>query len=591
MSSFQGPQKQNRAGRPDEYLLGAHRENFERRLAGWDKIQFSRRLHAGQSSLWVSGPAAEITNRLGWLALPESMRPRLNALRAFGDEIRAEGCSHVVLLGMGGSSLAPELYQKTFGNAPGYPELIVLDSTHPAAVAAVESAVDLTRTLFVVSSKSGTTIEPLSFFRYFWAKVRSVEEKPGRHFVAISDPGTPLQTLARDMNFRRAFAALPDVGGRYSALTDFGLLPAALIGADIRALLSRARIAAENDDPSVPADRAPGLRLGAALGELALAGLDKLTIRTSPRLRSFPDWVEQLVAESTGKDGIGIVPVADEPPFPATGYGQDRVFVVLTLEGDADNKLEKETLALEKCGRPLIRIHLEDKAALGREIYRWEIATAAAASVLGVHPFNQPDVEMAKELARKAMAAGAKNGPDGAAGAGVKGRSFAVKAPFRAKTGAPDESVVIDAVEADCTAALRPALADWLATARPRDYVALQAYLPPVGEIPSALQEIRRALLKKTGLATTLGFGPRFLHSTGQLHKGGPDEALVLQIVDRPEDDIPVPETDYTFGGLIRAQAAGDFLALKRRGRRVLQVDLGRDVPGGLRKLGKALGI
>lgn len=563
MSPFLGSQKLNRSNRPDEFRLGPFQDNFEKRLAAWDEIQFSRRLHAGNPSLWVSGPAPDIRDRLGWLNLPETMRARLDEFRAFGEQIRAERFAHVVLLGMGGSSLAPELYQKTFGNASGFPELIVLDSTHPAAVAAVEKAVDLSRTLFVVSSKSGTTIEPLSFFRYFWARVRSVEDRPGRHFVAISDPSTPLQTLARDMKFRRAFAAFPDVGGRYSALTDFGLLPAALIGADIRTLLARARLSAENDGPGVPADRAPGLRLGAALGELALAGLDKLTIRTSPRLRSFPDWLEQLIAESTGKDGKGIVPVAGEPALPAGRYGQDRVFVVLTLEGDPDRGLEKDVLALEKDGRPLIRIHLEDAPALGREIYRWEIATAAAGSVLGVHPFNQPDVELAKELARKAMAEGSGSGSDGAAGDGVKAGS---------------------------AAALRPALDAWLASARPRDYVSLQAYLAPGGGTGPALQEIRHTLLKKTGLATTLGFGPRFLHSTGQLHKGGPDEALVLQLVDRPEDDISVPETATTFGGLIRAQATGDFLALKRRGRRVLRVDLGRDVPGGLRKLGQALG-
>jgi len=564
MSPSQGPLNQDRSRRPDEFRLGALQDPVEKRLNAWSETRFSQRLHAGDPTLWVSGPAPEIADRLGWLILPETMRARLDEFRAFSAEIRAERFAHVVLLGMGGSSLAPELFQKTFGSAPGFPEIRVLDSTHPAAVAAVESAVDLSRTLFVVSSKSGTTIEPLSFFRYFWARVRGMGEQPGRHFVAISDPGTPLQTLARDMKFRRAFVALPNVGGRYSALTDFGLLPAALIGADLNALLARARGAAENDGPNVPAGRAPGLRLGAALGELARTGLDKLTIRTSPRLRSFPDWLEQLIAESTGKDGKGIVPVAGEPAVPAASYGRDRVFVVLTLEGDADPELEKDVLALERDGRPVIRVHLEDAPALGREIYRWEIATAAASSVLGVHPFNQPDVELAKELARKTMAEGSGGGPEGASG---------------------------DGVEAGNGAALDSAMADWLASARPRDYAAIQAYLPSAGETPSALQEIRGALLKKTGLATTLGFGPRFLHSTGQLHKGGPDEALVLQIVDRPEDDIPVPETGYTFAGLIRAQARGDFLALKRRSGRVLRIDLGRDVPGGLRRLGRALGF
>ncbi len=562
MSSSQRPPNRGRSRRPDEFRLGALQDNTEKRLIAWNEAQFSQRLHAGDPTLWISGPAPEIADRLGWLELPETMRARLDEFRAFGEEIRSERFAHVVLLGMGGSSLAPELFQKTFGNAAGFPELRVLDSSHPAAVAAVEKEVELSRTLFVVSSKSGTTIEPLSFFRYFWAKVCGTEERPGRHFAMISDPGTPLQTLARDMKFRRAFAAFPDVGGRYSALTDFGLLPAALIGADIDSLLARARNAAEDDGPDVPANRAPGLRLGAAIGELALAGLDKLTIRTSPRLRSFPAWLEQLIAESTGKDGQGIVPIAGEPAVPVAGYGRDRVFVVLTIEGDADRDLEKDVVALEKAGRPLIRIHLEEAPALGREIYRWEIATAAAGSALGVHPFNQPDVELAKKLARKAMAE-------------ESGEC----------SGGPES----DGIQAANEAALKSAVETWLASARPRDYIALQAYLPSAGEIPSALMEIRGNLLRKTGLATTLGFGPRFLHSTGQLHKGGPDEALVLQIVDRPKDDVPVPETDYTFGGLIRAQAKGDFLALKQRGRRVLRVDLGPDIPGGLRRLGNGI--
>ena len=564
MSPSEGAQNRGRSRRPDEYRLGEFQDKIEKRLAVWSETRFSQRLLSGDPTLWLSGPAPEIADRLGWLSLPETMRARLGGFRAFAEEIRSEGFAHIVLLGMGGSSLAPELFQKTLGNAPGFPELRILDSTHPAAVAAIEKEVDLARTLFVISSKSGTTIEPLSFFRYFWTKVRGIGTHPGRHFAAISDPGTPLQALARDRGFRRAFAAPPDVGGRYSALTDFGLLPAALIGADGGALLDRARGAAKDDGPDVPAGRAPGLRLGAALGELARAGLDKMTIRTSSRLRSFPDWLEQLIAESTGKDGKGIVPVADEPAVPAADYGRDRVFVVVTLEENADPELEKDVLALEKLGRPLIRIHLEDAPALGREIYRWEIATAAAGSVLGVHPFSQPDVELAKDLARKAMAEKPGPGPGGA-----------------------DD----DGIQASDGAALEPAVDAWLASARPRDYIALQAYLPSAGETASALREIRAALLGKTGLATTFGFGPRFLHSTGQLHKGGPDEALVLQIVDRPEADIPVPETEFTFGTLIRAQAKGDFLALKRRGRRVLRVNLGSDAPGGLRRLGRALGI
>jgi transaldolase/glucose-6-phosphate isomerase len=575
MSSSQGPQSPHRSARADEFRLGANQGNIEKRLAAWDKSHFGRRLWAGDPTLWVQGPAAEISNRLGWLRLPETMSGRLDALRGFADEIRAEGIAHVVLLGMGGSSLAPELFQKTLGNAPGHPALTVLDSTHPAAVAAVEKAIDLRRALFVVSSKSGMTIEPLSFFRYFWEKAGRIDGRPGRRFVAISDPGTPLLTLARDRGFRRAFEAIPDVGGRFSALTDFGLVPAALIGIDIDALLERAGNAAAANGPDVPAVASPALRLGAALGELALAGLDKLTIRTSPGLRSFPDWLEQLVAESTGKDGKGIVPIADEPLAPIDRYSKDRVFVYLTLEGEDGPALLEESLALEKAGRPVIRIRLEDKLAIGREIFDWEFAVAATGSVLGVHPFNQPDVELAKELARKtmAMAAGTGSGP-----------AMTMAGRDGAGPGADD------AVDAGSEPSVREAISSWLGGSRPRDYICLQTYLGPGDATARALDGIRRILLETTGLPVTHGRGPRFLHSTGQLHKGGPDEALVLQIVDRPADDLPIPETDSTFGALVRAQAAGDYLALKQRGRRVLRIDLGRDVTGGLARIAAALG-
>jgi transaldolase/glucose-6-phosphate isomerase len=575
MSSSQGPQSPHRSARADEFRLGANQGNIEKRLAAWDKSHFGRRLWAGDPTLWVQGPAAEISNRLGWLRLPETMSGRLDALRGFADEIRAEGIAHVVLLGMGGSSLAPELFQKTLGNAPGHPALTVLDSTHPAAVAAVEKAIDLRRALFVVSSKSGMTIEPLSFFRYFWEKAGRIDGRPGRRFVAISDPGTPLLTLARDRGFRRAFEAIPDVGGRFSALTDFGLVPAALIGIDIDALLERAGNAAAANGPDVPAVASPALRLGAALGELALAGLDKLTIRTSPGLRSFPDWLEQLVAESTGKDGKGIVPIADEPLAPIDRYSKDRVFVYLTLEGEDGPALLEESLALEKAGRPVIRIRLEDKLAIGREIFDWEFAVAATGSVLGVHPFNQPDVELAKELARKtmAMAAGTGSGP-----------AMTMAGRDGAGPGADD------AVDAGSEPSVREAISSWLGGSRPRDYICLQTYLGPGDATARALDGIRRILLETTGLPVTHGRGPRFLHSTGQLHKGGPDEALVLQIVDRPADDLPIPETDFTFGALVRAQAAGDYLALKQRGRRVLRIDLGRDVTGGLARIAAALG-
>lgn len=546
------------------FSLGPLQERLEERIRAWERSGFGRRLWAKDASLWTPGPAAEIVHRLGWLDLPEIMGTRVAAFSGFAEEIKAEGFTHAVLMGMGGSSLAPEVFQKTFGNAPGYPELVVLDSTHPSAVAAVERKVDLPRTLFIVSSKSGTTVEPLSFFRYFWHRASLATDPPGRHFIAITDPGTPLAALARDRNFRRVFEADPDVGGRFSALTEFGLVPAALIGLDVRRLVARAWAEAGDNGPRVPGGEAPGLLLGAALGETA--GLrNKLTVLTAPSLASFPDWLEQLVAESTGKGGKGIVPVVGEPILPAGLYGPDRIFVSLALDREQARETGELEGSLARAGHPVILIRLADAYSLGREIFRWEIAIAAAGAALGIQPFDQPDVELAKDLARKAMA--------------------------RSGGQEPKSSEPGDAASTDDPAALKAVFDRWLTQAGPKDYIALQAYLAPDAETGRALEDLRFGLLKKTGLATTLGYGPRFLHSTGQLHKGGPDEILVLQLVDEPRRDLAVPETDFTFGALIKAQALGDYQALRQRGRRVLRVDLKSDPAGGiglLRKWGGA---
>jgi transaldolase/glucose-6-phosphate isomerase len=479
------------------------------------------------------------------------MEGRLASIAAFAAEIRDEGFRHAVVLGMGGSSLGPDVFRKTFGSAPGFPEMHVLDSTHPAAVAAVEKRIDLRKTLFVVSSKSGTTIEPLSFFRYFWALAEKAAREPGRHFAAVTDPGSFLARQAAERKFRRVFLADPNVGGRFSAFTEFGLVPAALLGLDIGRLLERGRVEAARHAAGAPVDEAPGLCLGAAIGEIGLRR-DKLTLLTSPRLQAFPDWLEQLVAESLGKNGKGVLPVAGGPLVPAARYGDDRQFAALLLDGDDNEALEKQLKELGDAGFPVIRIPLADLYDLGREMYRWEIATAAAAAVLGVHPFNQPDVELAKNLARRAMAGGPET-----------------------EAGAPAGDIVPAAQAA-------PALAEFLAPTKPGDYVALQAYLDPDPTTKAALDRLRRDILNKTGRAVTLGYGPRFLHSTGQYHKGGPDEGLFIQLVDEPAVDLPVPETDFTFGQLIRAQAAGDAQALRSAGRRVLRIQFGRDLEIGL---------
>ncbi len=546
---------------PQQLALGSTAGPVTDRIARWQTERAGSRVWAKDASLWPAAPASDVRDRLGWLQLPELMHHELEELNAFAEQARAEGIRHIVVLGMGGSSLAPDVFARMHVAAPGYPELLVLDSTHPDAVTALAHRIDLRRSLFLVSSKSGTTIEPLSFFHYFWDALATLGLPPDQHFVAITDPGTPLVQLATDRGFRETFLALPTVGGRYSALTHFGLVPAALAGVDIRTVLDRARTMALRCGPEVSAPENPAVVLAAVLGELAVHGRDKVTFYASPGFAPFPDWVEQLIAESTGKIGKGIVPVVDEPMLPPEFYGSDRLFVEVEADGSPDPLVAAHTARLEASGQPVVRLSVPDRRDLGEEFFRWEFAVALAGSVVGIDPFDQPDVEFAKELARTAMAA-----PPGTSA---------------------DAGVVTHRV-AELTG-LRTALTAWRGSCRPGDYVALQAYLAPTPEIRSALDALRTKILRQLRVATTLGFGPRFLHSTGQLHKGGPPTGLFLQIVDTPRHDVPVPDTDYTFGQLIRAQAIGDYRALTQRGRRVLRVDLAEDVTGGLARLTEAL--
>ncbi len=525
-------------GDGQELRLGRWSEVVEARLRRWEAEDFGRRLWAKDHTLWSPEPVPELTDRLGWLELPDTMPSQIDELERFAAGVRDEGFQEAVVLGMGGSSLAPEVFARTFGAAPGHPALSVLDSTHPDAVTEAAARLDPERTLFLVSSKSGTTTETSSLFRYFWEKTGGA----GRCFAAITDPGTPLERLARERGFRAVFHAPDEVGGRYSALTTFGLVPAALLGIDLRRLLDRAR--------SMAGAYGPGLRLGAALGELARAGRDKLTFLTTPGLASFPAWIEQLVAESTGKHGQGIVPVVGEPPGGLDRYGDDRIFVALLLAGESDAQ-EERLAALEAAGHPVARFRLSDPYDLGREIFRWEVATAAAGAVLGINPFDQPDVQLAKELAGQAM-------------------------KERGRGAAPSSSPEAAATDAG---ALGRALQDWLAGTSAVDYLGIHAYLPASTPVTEALHNMQGTLRDRTRCAVTAGYGPRFLHSTGQLHKGGPAGGRFLQIVDDTGDRVPVPETDYSFGVLVRAQANGDRQALEQRGRKVLRVALGAGVP------------
>lgn len=538
--------------------IGVYERAVQQRLQAWDEQNLAGRIWQRDASVWTSQtpPPAELLDRLGWLDLPTAMRAHVDAWRDFAETIRAEGFTHAVLLGMGGSSLAPEVFQKTFGNRPGYPEIIVLDSTHPDAVRAVEDQINLPHTLFIVSSKSGTTVETISFFRYFWHLVREATDTPGNHFIAITDPGTPLEELAKARNFRRVFNAPPDVGGRYSALSPFGLVPATLIGADVAHWLQLAGQMA--DACRLPASQNPGLVLAAAIGELVRAGRDKLTFITAPEIAAFPDWLEQLIAESLGKEGKGIVPVVGEVLGEPSDYSNDRIFVVFSIGETLAAEREARLEALEKAGHPIIRLMLPNTEAIIPEMFAWEFATAALGALLGVHPFNQPDVQLAKDLARRAM----KNAADPQ----------------------DDDALPIDQIDA-----VIEALRTLVESVAPGDYVAIQAFLPPLPDIEASLQALRLEARSLLRVATTLGFGPRFLHSTGQLHKGGPKTAICLQLVDAPMVDLLVPETDYTFAQLIAAQARGDAEALRQREQRIVRINLGHDVQNGLTALAGAL--
>jgi transaldolase/glucose-6-phosphate isomerase len=545
--------------------IGSLDQAVRSRLEAWQKDEFGSRMWAKDPTLWAKAGTPEITDRLGWLTLPEELKAQIATLTAFRDEIRKEKFTHAVLLGMGGSSLAPEVFQKTFGNHGGSPELHVLDSTHPAAVKAMAARVNLPYTLFIVSSKSGTTTEMDSFFYYFWSKLQTPENERGKQFIAITDPGTPLQKMGEKRGFRKIFNANPNVGGRYSALTHFGIVPAAIIGVDLEKLLASGLQMQQACGAQAADAENPGLKLGAILGEAAKAGRDKITFSASKSLGHFPVWLEQLIAESTGKEGKGIVPVAEEEPLGEPGiYGKDRIFVRLELASETKDKDAEKLKALEAAGHPVVQITIDALEDLGGEFYRWEVAIAGAGAVIGIQPFNQPDVQLAKDLAKQAMK-----------GASAGGGAAAAKAP--------------EAVDVAQEVNFKATLQKWFGSAKSGDYFGIDAYLQPTEKTSAALEKIRLTLRDQAHAATMLGYGPRFLHSTGQLHKGGPNTGVFLQIIDTPAEDQAVPETDYTFGQLKRAQAEGDATALTQRGRRLLRVQAGRDAEKALGKIEETL--
>ena len=536
---------------------------------------WAERLFAGDTSLWTSDPdvAADITDRLGWLGSPAHFSLQVPALEGFGDAIRDAGFDTAVVMGMGGSSLAPDVLRQTFGSAEGYPELRILDSTDPAAVAAVVDDLDPLETLWIIASKSGTTTEPLAFQADAWARVEAAleardadDQKPGEFFVAITDPGKSIDSIPHHDDLREAFLNPPDIGGRYSAISYVGLVPASIIGLDLDALLAAANLEiAESQEPDAR-HNGPVL-LGLTLGGLARNGRDKLTFLTDPAIGTFGAWLEQLIAESTGKHGTGIVPVDLEPPRPATDYGSDRVFAAITVAGGSP-ETSAAADALERAGQPVIRIELDDPIDLAAEMVGWEIATAIAGAVLEINPFDQPNVEDAKERTRRVLSGAGKGGDTAAE-----------------RHAEDDGGIRVSVHDADSLAEL---LAPTIRALEPPNYIAIQAFIAPSEAVDEQIGALREALAK-TGCATTAGYGPRFLHSTGQLHKGGPTTGVFLQLTSDHPADREIPGWPYTFGRLIDAQARGDREALRAGDRPVIHVHLGADMAADLATLEQAI--
>jgi len=536
------------------------------------KPMFISRLWDKDATLWKKEKEHQkiIKNSLGWLTVADAMAMNLGQVRSLVAEVKADGFDHAVVLGMGGSSLCCEVFRTCFPAVKGHPRLEVLDTTNPGAVAALEKRLDLKRSLFIVASKSGSTIEPNCFMEYFYGKVAQLSgAKAGKQFVAITDPGTSLDKLARERSFRRVFNNPSDIGGRYSALSLFGLVPAALMGVDVEKLLSRAREAARQMSPATSTSENPGLRLGAALGRHALKGQDKLTLSLPPAIESFGLWIEQLVAESTGKEGKGIVPVPSEPVGPAKSYGRDRLFVRLELPHATDKDAADRLGALEREGHPVVTLALADVYDLGAQFLIWEVATAAAGFLLGIDPFDQPDVQSAKDQTNRLLES--LN----------KGKLPVEKAPLRAGgwSAFADEALMKSlkaaGVERTPDLPLADVLSAHLKRVAPGDYCALLAYVELSEGNRIALDGIQKQVRALSPAPVCLEFGPRYLHSSGQLYKGGPDSGVFLILTEAEGPALPIPGKPFEFSVLHRAQALGDYAALIKAGRRVLRLELG----------------
>ncbi len=562
------------------YALGEWQGQVNEQLKDIQKNNIVRRIWAKDPSVWHQNPEHQkiIRNALGWLNISQEQLPYIGTLQQVAKDIKDAGFKHVLLLGMGGSSLCPEVLRMTYGVIDGYPELHVLDSTVPSQVQAFEQQVDLAKTVCVVASKSGSTTEPLVFQKYFYDRMKQVVgDKAGDHFVAITDPGSLLEGVAKQLKLRHILPGVPEIGGRYSALSNFGMVPAALMGIDVEQFLHQAERMRHSCEASVPAQDNPGVRLGAALGTLAKAGRDKLTFVTSPAIWDLGAWIEQLIAESTGKEGAGIVPVDGEALISPESYGDDRVFAYIRYSKEPCSEQDDKIEALEKAGHPVIRVDLADLMNLGGEFFLWEMATAVAGSILGINAFDQPNVQESKDYTKAYL--------DEFKSAGKLSETEPVFT---------DLDLQIYADEANHKAlgeasTFDDVLAAHLSRVKPGDYVAINAYVEHTDEAEEVLQRMRTKIRDAKQVATTLGYGPRFLHSTGQLHKGGPNSGVFIQVTCDDAQDLAIPDEPYSFGVLKSAQALGDLKSLTAKGRRVIRVHVGADVSKGLARLEQAV--
>jgi transaldolase / glucose-6-phosphate isomerase len=560
---------------PDEFAK-AVAANIE----DWKKNDKVKRLWAKDASLWSN---TDESKWLGWLTIVAEQIAQHDKLKKVAADIEKAGFTHCVLLGMGGSSLCVEVFAKTYGHEPGRPQMHVLDSTDPAQIRTIEKNIDINKTIFIVASKSGSTLEPNIFKQFFYDLVTKAvgAAEAGKRFIATTDPGSHMQKVAEDSGFRNIFYGVPSIGGRYSALSNFGMVPAAIQGVGIAKFLERAEEMVMGCGASVAADKNPGAILGAVLGTGQKLGRDKVTLFTSAGISDLGAWLEQLIAESSGKEGKGLIPVDREAIGPSGVYGNDRIFVYVRLDGSSDAKLDADVDALEKAGQPVVRIGVADKYDLGQEFFRWEIAVAVACSIIGINAFNQPDVEASKIETRKLTDQYEKVG------------SLPAESPFfegngvKLFTDPKNTDALKQAVGSDVS--LVGYLKAHLNRLKAGDYLGLLAYIERNDAHQAQLQTVRHSIRDKKKVATCLGFGPRFLHSTGQAYKGGPNSGVFLQITCDDAADLAVPGQKYTFGIVKAAQARGDFQVLADRNRRALRVHLGADLAAGLKTLQDAI--